>query len=141
MDTKDKKLISLLLENARSSTSNLARKMGLSRTTIQERIKKLEARGIIKGYTIKLSSELENKVLTSHVTVQIEAKTEEKVIQQIKKISAAYSLYTISGEFDLIVILRAESTNELDAALSQLIYIEGVKRTKTSIILSTKFER
>ncbi|MCP4271764.1 MAG: Lrp/AsnC family transcriptional regulator [Gammaproteobacteria bacterium] len=141
MDTKDKKLISLLLENARSSTSNLARKMALSRTTIQERIKKLEARGIIKGYTIKLSSELENKVLTSHVTVQIEAKTEEKVIQQIKKISAAYSLYTISGEFDLIVILRAESTNELDAALSQLIYIEGVKRTKTSIILSTKFER
>ncbi len=141
MDTKDKKLISLLLENARSSTSNLARKMGLSRTTIQERIKKLEARGIIKGYTIKLSSELENKVLTSHVTVQIEAKTEEKVIQQIKQISAAYSLYTISGEFDLIVILRAESTNELDAALSQLIYIEGVKRTKTSIILSTKFER
>ncbi len=141
MDTKDKKLISLLLENARSSTSNLARKMALSRTTIQARIKKLEARGIIKGYTIKLSSELENKVLTSHVTVQIEAKTEEKVIQQIKKISAAYSLYTISGEFDLIVILRAESTNELDAALSQLIHIEGVKRTKTSIILSTKFER
>jgi len=141
MDTRDKKLISLLLENARASTSDLARRMGLSRTTIQERIKKLEARGIITGYTIKLSSEMENKVLTSHVTVQIDPKTENSVIQQIKKIPAANSLYTISGEFDLIVILRAESTTELDSALSQLINIDGVKRTKTSIILSTKFER
>jgi len=141
MDTRDKKLISLLLENARASTSDLARRMGLSRTTIQERIKKLEARGIITGYTIKLSSEMEKKVLTSHVTVQIDPKTENEVIQHIKKIPSANSLYTISGEFDLIVILRAESTTELDSALSQLINIDGVKRTKTSIILSTKFER
>ncbi len=80
-------------------------------------------------------------MLTSHVTVQIDPKTENLVIQQIKKIQSVHSLYTISGEFDLIVILRAESTNELDSALSQLINIEGVKRTKTSIILSTKFER
>ncbi|MCP3674288.1 MAG: Lrp/AsnC family transcriptional regulator [Gammaproteobacteria bacterium] len=141
MDIKDKKLISLLLENARASTSDLARRMGLSRTAVQERIKKLEARGIITGYTIKLSSEMENKVLTSHVTVQIDPKTENEVIQQIKTIPSANSLYTISGEFDLIVILRAESTTELDSALSQLINIDGVNRTKTSIILSTKFER
>ena len=141
MDNKDKKLLTLLSENARTSTSELARKMGMSRTTIQERIKKMEYKGIITGYTVKLSHEVMNKIITAHVTVKIEPKAEASVIRLIKKLPGAYSLYTISGEFDLIVILRAESPSELDNALSELISIKGVVRTKTSIILSTKFER
>jgi len=141
MDNKDNILISLLSKNARMSTSDLARKMGMSRTTIQERIKKLENRGIIKGYTIRLSKDVTDKVLTAHVTVKIDPKIETSVINHIKKLDAVYSLYTISGEFDLIVILRTESTVELDKALSDLIKIKGVVRTKSSIILSNKFER
>jgi len=141
MDDKDKKLVSLLTENARTSTSDLARKMGMSRTTVQDRINKMQDRGIICGYTVKLAEDLLNKTVSAHVTVKIEPKTQTAAILHIRKMKAAYALYTISGEFDLIVVLRAETTADLDTALDELTSVKGVERTKTSIILSTKFER
>ncbi|MCK5574732.1 MAG: Lrp/AsnC family transcriptional regulator, partial [Sphingomonadales bacterium] len=59
MDATDQKLLSLLRENARASTSALARDLGLSRSTVQDRINRLEKRGIVAGYTVRLGEETE----------------------------------------------------------------------------------
>jgi len=141
MDQKDKILINLLRENARTSTSELARKMSMSRTTIQDRIRKLEDRGDISGYTVLLSKELTENTVTAHVTVKVEPRAQTKAIRYIQKMQSARALYTISGEYDLIVILEARNTAFLDEALDELTGVNGVERTKTSIILRTKFER
>ncbi|MCP4274083.1 MAG: Lrp/AsnC family transcriptional regulator [Gammaproteobacteria bacterium] len=141
MDQKDKKLISLLRKNARTSTSELARKMAMSRTTIQERIKRLETRGDISGYTVILSKEITENIVTAHVTIKVEPTAQSAAIRYIKKMQSARALYTISGEYDLIVILEAKNTAELDAALDDLTAVAGIERTKTSIILRKKFER
>ncbi len=141
MDQKDKILINLLRENARTSTSELARKMRMSRTTIQDRIRKLENRGDISGYTVLLSKELTENTVTAHVTVKVEPSAQTKAIRHIQKMQAARALYTISGEYDLIVILEARNTAFLDKALDELTEVNGIERTKTSIILRTKFER
>ncbi|MCP3673443.1 MAG: Lrp/AsnC family transcriptional regulator [Gammaproteobacteria bacterium] len=141
MDNKDKKIIALLRENARTSTSELARKMGMSRTTIQDRINKLENKGIISGYTVMLSKEVLQNTVTAHVTVKIEPYAQTAAIVHIQKMDSARALFTISGEYDLIVILEADNTATLDTALDKLTSVKGIERTKTSIILSTKFER
>ena len=141
MDQKDKKLISLLRTNARTSTSELARKMAMSRTTIQERIKRLEQRGDISGYTVTLSKEITENLVTAHVTIKVEPAAQTSAIRYMQKMQSARALYTISGEYDLIVILEAKNTAELDAALDDLAAVAGIERTKTSIILRKKFER
>jgi len=141
MDQKDKKLISLLRKNARTSTSELARKMAMSRTTIQERIKRLEQRGDISGYTVTLSKEITENLVTAHVTIKVEPAAQTSAIRYMQKMQSARALYTISGEYDLIVILEAKNTAELDAALDDLAAVAGIERTKTSIILRKKFER
>jgi len=141
MDQKDKILISLLRKNARTSTSELARKMAMSRTTIQERIKRLEQRGDISGYTVTLSKEITENLVTAHVTIKVEPAAQTSAIRYMQKMQSARALYTISGEYDLIVILEAKNTAELDAALDDLAAVAGIQRTKTSIILRKKFER
>ena len=141
MDQKDKKLISLLRKNARTSTSELARKMAMSRTTIQERIKRLEQRGDISGYTVTLSKEITENLVTAHVTIKVEPAAQTSAIRYMQKMQSARALYTISGEYDLIVILEAKNTADLDAALDDLAAVAGIERTKTSIILRKKFER
>ena len=73
--------------------------------------------------------------------VKIEPSAQTSAILHIQKMDTATALYTISGEYDLIVILEAENTSSLDAALDKLTSIKGIARTKTSVILSTKFER
>jgi len=134
MDQKDKKLIAFLRENARLSTSELARKMGMSRTTIQDRIKKLEDRGYVSGYTVILSKELTENMVTAHVTIKVEPFAQTAAILYIQKMHSARALYTISGEFDLIVILEANNTATLDKALDELTSVNGVERTQRPVL-------
>lgn len=140
MDEKDKNLLALLRDNARLSTSELARMMGLSRTTVQDRIARLEDRGVIAGYTIRLGEVGDQKV-RAIVMIKIHASTQTAVVARIKKMSEVLSLYTISGEYDMSAVVGAMTTSELDSALDDLAAIEGVERTRTSILLSAKFER
>lgn len=140
MDDKDQKLLSLLRENARLSTSELARKMGLSRTTVQDRMARLEDRGVIAGYTIRLGDKGDQKV-RAIVMFKIRPRTQAAVVSRIKSMMEVFSLYSISGDNDLCAVVGAENTSALDRALDKLGAIEGVERTRSSIMLSTKFER
>ncbi|MDM7850709.1 Lrp/AsnC family transcriptional regulator [Pseudochrobactrum kiredjianiae] len=142
MTTKaDMALIALLRENARASTATLARRLGVSRTTVQSRIDRLEKRGIITGYTVKLSSEHESHLVRAHVLVTALPKFSPKVEIGLKTMMAVRSVHSISGNFDMIVIVEAPSIGELDSVLDQIGALEGVERTMSSIILSTRIER
>ena len=141
MDNTDKKLIALLQENARRSTSELARHLGLSRTTVQDRINRLETRKIISGYTVKFDPSYDRRMLTAHVMVKIEPRGQDAVVSHCRKMSEVTGLHTISGEFDLIAIVKAETPEGLDKALDDIRHIKGIERTTTSIVLTTKMER
>ena len=141
MDDTDKKLIALLQENARRSTSDLARALGLSRTTVQDRINRLESRKVISGYTVKFDPSYNRRQLTAHVMVKIEPRGQDAVVSQCRKMPEVTALHTISGEFDLIAIVKAETPEELDQALDDIRRIKGIERTTTSIVLTTKMER
>lgn len=141
MDETDKKLLEVLRDNARISLSSLSRVLGLSRSTVQDRISKLEGRGIIAGYTVRLRPDIAAREIRAQVMLKIVPKALDEVVSFCRRQRAVTALHTISGEFDLAAMLRAETTAELDEAIDAIALLKGVERTQTSVILSTKFER
>ena len=85
MDSTDKQLIKLLSQNSRSSTTTLAQTLGYSRSTIQDRIKKLESQGIIAGYTIKYHDDFSQRQITAQVMMTFHPKYSAAILQSLKK--------------------------------------------------------
>jgi DNA-binding Lrp family transcriptional regulator len=137
----DQILLSLLRENARLSTAALARRLGVSRTTVQSRIERLEARGIISGYGVRLSPAYEEGLVRAHVLLTVTPKLADKVVRGLRALTPVRTLHSVSGNFDMIVIVESSSIGDLDALLDQIGAMEGVERTLSSIILSTRIDR
>ena len=134
-------LLSLLRSNARASTAELARQLGVSRTTVQSRIERLEQRGIISGYGVKLSADYEQGLVKAHVLLTVTPKLADKVVRSLEAMPPVRTVHSVSGNFDMIVIVDAPSIRDLDALLDKIGAMDGVERTSSSIILSTRVDR
>jgi DNA-binding Lrp family transcriptional regulator len=141
MRDTDSKLIALLKANAREPTASLARKLGLARSTVQERLARLEREGVIKGYTVKLSDESESRRLRAVVMITADPKHAERAGVELKRMTEVRSLAAVSGAYDMMAVVEAETPARMDAALDRIGKATGVARTVTSIILSEKFAR
>lgn len=141
LDETDHQLLSLLRENARSPTAELARRLGLSRTTVQSRIERLERSGVVAGYTVKVADEVEANLVRTYVLVTLAPKQTRPVEAALRRIPEVRTLHSVSGPFDLLAILAAGSIGELDAAIDRIGLLEGVERTTSAIVLSTRIER
>jgi DNA-binding Lrp family transcriptional regulator len=137
----DELLLALLRENARASTAMLARRLGLSRTTVQSRIERLARRGVIAGYTLRTSDEYEKGLVRAHVLITALPKLAARVESALRRMPAVRTLHSVSGAFDMIAIVAALSIQELDKQIDQIGVLEGVERTMSSIILSTRIDR
>lgn len=137
----DQQLLSLLRENARASTAQIARRLGLSRTTVQSRIERLEREGVIGGYTVKVSDEAERGHVRAHILIAVYPKQMTAVVTALRAMPELRSLHSVSGGHDLIAIASVPAVGEMDELTDRIGAIEGVDRTTSSIVLSTKFER
>lgn len=138
---KDRALLSLLAENARMPVAELARKLGLSRTTVQARIERLEAEGVIAGYGIRLSDSYLSGLVRAHVLITIAPKASAGVTAALAATKEVTTLHSVSGSFDLIAILTAPSIADLDRLIDGIGALDGVERTLSSVILSTRISR
>lgn len=141
LGAKDRELLAILSENAREQTATIARKLGLSRTTVQAKIDRLERDGVIAGYGVKLSDAYESGMVKAHVLITIAPKTLARITTELHAISAVRTLHSVSGSFDLIAVVEAASIAELDHLIDRIGAIDGVERTLSSIILSTRIRR
>ena len=141
MRDTDSKLLALLKANAREPTASLARKLGLARSTVQERIARLEREGTIKGYSVRLADDVEAKRLRAVVMISADPKQADRVGAELKRMTEVRSLSAVAGAYDMIAVVEAETTARMDAALDRIGRATGVARTVTSIILSEKFAR
>ena len=140
-DPLDEALLALLIRNARTGHAELARKLSVSRTTVQARIESLERRGIIAGYTLRLSDPARAARLHAQVSIVVAPKAAAGVITALRGDMAVRELHSVSGAFDLLAMIESPDIAGLDAAIDRIGALEGVERTQSSIILSTKFER
>ena len=141
LTASEKALLELLAANARASVASLARSLGISRTTVQERIRRLEEKGAIAGYTIVRGAKARPVKVTAHTLLRIEPKRSGVVTGVLKKQPAVKGVYALSGEFDVLVVLQADRVEDIDAAIDALGEVDGVERTQTSMVLSVRFER
>ena len=141
LDANDRALLDLLRDNARASTAELARRLQLSRTTVQARLERLERRRVIAGYTVRVPEEVEAGLVRAHVMITVAPKQSVAIELALRRMPEVRVLHSVSGPFDLIAILAAPSIGELDAVLDRIGELEGVERTTSAIVLSTRLSR
>lgn len=138
---KDRELLALLGENARLPVATLAKTLGLSRTTVQARLERLEREGVIGGYGVRLTERYASSLIRAHILITIAPKALPQVTAALERMRAVTALHSVSGSFDLIAMIAAPSIAELDHLIDEIGAIEGVERTLSSIILSTRISR
>ena len=141
MRDTDSRLIALLKANAREPVASLARKLDLARSTVQERIARLEREGVIRGYSVLLSEESEARRLRAVVMIAADSRQADRIGAELKRMPEVRTLAAVSGAYDMMAIVEAETAARMDAVLDRIGKATGVARTVSSIILSEKFTR
>lgn len=137
----DEALLSVLRENARLSTADIARRLGLSRTTVQSRIDRLQREGVIEGYTVRIGDDYTRGRIRAHILVTVLPKQMPAVVRALHAMPEVRSLHSVAGEHDLVAMGVVPTVGDMDELTDRIGAIEGVERTTSSVILSTKFER
>lgn len=140
-DPADRALIALLQANARASTAELARKLGIARTTVVARLARLERDGVIVGYTARLAADAGDAGVQAYVGITVLPKSARAVLRRFEQMPELRQLSSVSGQFDFIALLRADSTARLDGLLDEIGEIDGVTKTTTSVVLARRIDR
>jgi DNA-binding Lrp family transcriptional regulator len=140
-DKLDRELIALLQANARESAATLARRLGTARTTVLARLSRLEREGVIAGYTVRLAQDVLNQGLQAFVGLTLQPKAGREVESRLERMPEVRQLCAVSGEFDYVALLRAESAVRMNALLDEIRNLEGVIKTTTSVALAWKIDR
>lgn len=141
LDDIDRRLLALLSADARTPTALLARHVGLSRSAVQERLKRLERDGVIAGYTVTLGADLAVAGVSAQVMLTLDPKLQDRAVDALRGLPEVKSARTVSGRYDLAAEVTAPTSELLDAVLTRIGKLPGVTRTTSSILLSTKFQR
>jgi DNA-binding Lrp family transcriptional regulator len=138
MDDVDRKLVALLRADSRESASALAAKLKVSRGTVQNRLERLIARGVIQGFTIKTRPELEAQRVRAMMCIAIEGERSGAVVKALRGFPEVAAIHTTNGRWDLVAELDTGSLSEFSGALDRIREIEGIASTETSILLATQ---
>jgi len=141
MDDLDQKLLAALAADSSTSTSRLARRFKVARSTVQARIERMETTGIIAGYTVKLGNVALARRIKATVLVEVEAREGAGVIQKLRAMPEVEVVHTTTGRYGLILQIAAETTTALDEVLDRIGLIAGVRSSESLIHLTTKFDR
>lgn len=136
LDDIDLRIINLLQEDSRLSYNKIARKLGISVGTAYNRIKSLEERGVVKGYTVLVDMAKVGYNLTALILIQAEGKHLLDVENEIAKMNNVVSVYDITGDFDIAVIARFKDRDSLNQFIKSLLGLTYVKRTVTNVVLN-----
>src|SRR5215468_6130298 len=137
VDDTDRSLIGLLRNDARASVASLAKALGVSRGTVQNRMARLAANGTIVGYTVRLKPDIEEQRIRAFMTVAVEGNQLDAVTKALRGEPAVTALYSTNGRWDMVAELRADSLEGFDRVLGRIRQIEGISQTETSLLLST----
>ena len=139
--TKEQYLLNLLRENSRRSVSDLAKEMGLSRSTVQQTMERLERTGVIQGYTVKVNPHYEQQRVSAYIMISAVPKKTIEVVRELTKQPQLDMLCSISGRYDLIGQVTEETTEALDKIIDLIAALDGVEKTLSHIVLSSKVSR
>ena len=141
MDNLDRNLIAELRKNARRPLSELAARIGASRTTIRTRIERLVARGDIVDFTVRLREDVAKAPVRGLMMLGIEGRGTQKILHQLLGMSSVREVHSTNGKWDLIVEINAQSLEAFDRVLTDIRRIDGVQSSETNLLLTTRSMR
>jgi DNA-binding Lrp family transcriptional regulator len=137
LDDTDRSLIALLRKDARTNVATLATKLGVSRGTVTNRLRKLEDEHVIVGYGVRLRPDAEPDRIRAWMGVLVEGNQTRAVMASLLGEPGVAALHDTNGRWDLLAELQAGSNAELSAVLERVRLIKGIANTETSILLAT----
>ena len=137
MDDIDSQLIALLCENARLPVATLAKKLGVARATVQNRLARLEREGVISGYTLSLKPQVDGQSIRAVMTIASEGDRASDVLHALHANPNVSALYMTNGRWDIIAELRAETLEVFERVLRGIRQLKGIAQSETNILLST----
>jgi Lrp/AsnC family transcriptional regulator, leucine-responsive regulatory protein len=142
LDDLDVRLLDALQRNARSTFAELGQIVGLKPPAVHERVKRLESRGYVRGYAARLDSRLLGLELVAFIGCYSTPDANyDALVADLAALPEVCEVHSVAGEESFIVKTVTRSTAHLDDLLGRLKRIPGLARTKTTVVLSTPFER
>lgn len=136
-DELDRELIALLRADSRKPAATLAKALGVSRGTVQNRIERLVRDGTIQGFTIKTRPDAPNRV-RAVMTIAIEGERSQAVVRALRGFPEVAAVHTTNGRWDLVAEIDVETLADFSGALDRIRQIEGIASTETSLLLATQ---
>ena len=134
-DKTDDKIIGFLRDDARESFVEIGKKLKLSESAVRRRVKNLVDSGVIEKFTVEMG---ESNTTSAIVLISVDSATDTaKVSAKLTKLEAVKTVYEITGQYDISVIIRAGNITEINICIDELRKIQGVIDTNTVIILRT----
>ena len=141
MDAVDRSILDALRANARATYAELAREVGLSAPAVHERVSKLESGGVITGYHAAVAPEALGYSVSALVGVFLSDEgDEDAVADAIGALGSIEDCWFVAGEESFVVKVRVPDISGLERAIRDLSRISGVSRTRSTVVLSTRFE-
>ncbi len=140
-DELDRRIIRELQRNARESTSNIAVRLNVARSTVHERIARLERDGVITGYSVVLSRNPSEEKIQIMVLMEIRQRDTRKILAGISQYSEVRVCLSINGEYDLFLSIEAPRIEDLDKIVDDLAQMPGVLRTRSFVVFGRRFDR
>src|SRR5689334_5781261 len=137
IDPLDHRLIALLRQDGRLPAAVLAQKLGVSRGTVANRLRKLDDAGVVVGYAVQLRPEARSDEIRAWMGILVEGNQTRTVIASLLGEPGVAALHDTSGRWDLLAELRAASMAELSQVLERIRLLKGIRSTETSIHLAT----
>lgn len=137
LNETDRKILRCLLEDARFSSRQIAKKIGVSVGTVLSRIKKMEDKGIIKGYSAILDQEKLGYQLTVLTEITVSKGKLVEMEREIAKNPNVCGVYDITGLTDAVIIAKFKSREELGFFTKYLLSLPYLERTNTHVVLTT----
>ena len=137
MDELDRNLLALLRADSRIPAAALAQRLKVSRGTVQNRIARLQAQGVIQAFTVRTRPEIEAQRVRAVMCISIEGERSAAVVRRLKGFPSIDRIYTTNGRWDLIAELEVADLAEFSRALDDIRTVEGIAMTETSILLAT----
>jgi DNA-binding Lrp family transcriptional regulator len=137
VDELDRNLLALLRADSRTPAATLAARLKVSRGTVQNRIARLQAQGVIQAFTVRTRPELEAQRVRAVMCIAIEGERSAAVIRKLKGFPAVERIHTTNGRWDLIAELEVGGLAEFSRALDEIRTVEGISATETSLLLAS----
>ena len=137
MDATDHQLIKLLRADARRPVSSLAKALGVSRGTVQNRIDRLHRSGVILGFTVRLKSDVEVMPIRAIALIEVHRNASDKVADALRRLPEIPAIHTTNGRWDLIAEIATSSLAQFDEVLRKIRQHEDISNSETSLMLST----